>query len=1011
MSIFLRVLLGLGALGAFAVGNFVLFTMGSWTQDLPLARDLKTYTPPVMTRIHAGDGRLVKEFAYQHRVFVPEEEIPEKLINAFISAEDKTFFTHEGLDLKGMLRGTLGNAVRGRRIAGGSTITQQVVKNMLVGDARSIERKIREAFVARRLEQVFEKREILELYMNEIYLGGRYYGVGSASLNYFGKSLKDLSLAEAALLAAMPKAPGKVNPYRRPEAAVARRNWVLERMAVNGYITREEAEAAQGDPLTTVERLNSDEVRASAYFVEEVRREILRRAENGEIEGVDSEEPSTIARAEEGILEVSTLYRNDKDFKEFLEELRERNLLSRGHLEIVLEDEVTCEIEKLKDADCIERLYPLVQAMSDARSAFPTDMVMRLRKRLRNYKLLYEDGLSVRSTLDSSYQLAAQNALQNGLETYDRRHGFRGPVTSIEVEGGWRDKLASIRTPRGVDGWTQAVVVYATDERIAVALPDGERVSLSPEAIEWSKTRTDQKTGAVIPLKKGDVVYVSQQLPPDVLTRTVRDVVTFKPEDPWHLRQVPDVQGALVAMDPHTGRVLAMVGGYAFAQNQFNRAVQAFRQPGSSFKPVVYAAALDHGWTPADTVLDAPFVIETPQGLWKPGNYSAGRYYGESTLRLGIEKSRNLMTARLAQDVGMEAIAETARHLGIYPTPGEDVPEARRNAILGEQTYLSRSLGAGETTPLRMATAYGMMVNGGKQIAPVIIDRVQDRRGRTILQRDKRDCSSCDVAWQDDLAPPLPLDKREQMVDPITAYQSVSMMEGVVERGTATRVKAVGKHIAGKTGTTNDYVDAWFVGFSPDLVAAVWVGKDMAKSLGDGESGGRVSAPIFRDFMIEALDDKPDLEFRRPAGVRLVEVDARTGLLPGQETVQIIEEAFRPGTEPSGRDEDLDDFFRDMRRRRLGEETEGGFDPQQYARAQGASDVEGIEGLEDGHADNPAEAEAYTNPEEQRKRETPGVLQRIFGGGDEEDVNEEGLEEDEEPLEPPPSQELDYGLE
>ncbi len=915
----LRILILVVAVGAFVVGNVVLGIMGKWTQDLPSTRDLRAYEPPVMTRIHAGDGTLVKEYAYQHRVFVPEEEIPDSLIHAFISAEDKTFFEHEGIDLKGLLRATLGNVLRGRRMAGGSTITQQVVKNMLVGDERSGKRKIREAFVANRLEKVFEKRDILELYLNEIYLGGRYYGVGSAALNYFGKSLKELTLAEAALLGAMPQAPGKVNPYQKPDAAKARRDWVLSRMHVNGYISQDEMEEAQAAPLTTVERLNSDEVRAAGYFVEEVRREILRRAEDGEIDGVESEDPRIKAKFESATLKINDLYSNRSDMVDFLRELSSRSLIRADELEEFLGQRFSCEAQEISASKCGQYHFKSLVDMDRPQDVVPLDMVMNWRERLRNYRLLYENGMSVRSTLDSRYQLAAQRSLQMGLETYDRRKGFRGPVARIDLGEGWQERLEEIGAPSAMRDWLPAVVVTATNDAVAVALADGERVSLGEESVEWTRRHKNKDTGKN-GLAKGDVIYVTHELPPNVLVRTIKDDVTPKERDPWHVRQLPDVQGALVAMDPHTGRVLAMAGGYSFQTNQFNRAVQAMRQPGSSFKPFVYAAALDSGWTPADTVLDAPFVLETPQGLWKPANYSAGRYYGNSTLRLGLEKSRNLMTARLAQDVGMDRIAEYGRRFGIYPSPTDDMTEAQKQAMLGRQTYLSRSLGAGETTPLKMATAYSMLVNGGKHIDPVILDRIQDRRGHTILQRDDRPCDECNAAWKDQPPPVLP-DNRAQIIDPITAYQSVSMLEGVVQRGTASRVKAVGKHLAGKTGTTNDYVDAWFVGFSPDLVAAVWIGKDMAVSLGEGESGGRVAAPIFRDFMMEALEDAPDLEFRRPAGVRLVEIDAKTGQLPGPGTTQIIEEAFKPGTEPGSRTtsqdgSNLEDYFEQLKRQR-----------------------------------------------------------------------------------------------
>ncbi|MFC7290766.1 penicillin-binding protein 1A [Hirschia litorea] len=821
------------------VGAGILGWVYSVTRDLPAPRELKTYAPPITSRVHAGDGTLVAEFARQHRVFIPESELPNTVINAFLSAEDKSFYEHDGIDPKGIIRGVLLNAIRGKRITGGSTITQQTVKNMLVGSERSVVRKVREAFVARRLEQIFTKRKILELYLNEIYLGGRSYGVGAASINYFGKPLRDLSIAECALLAAMPKAPGKVNPYKKPDAAIARRNWVISRMAINGYISQEEAEAAQQEPLTIADRLNSDEVLASAYFVEEVRRDILRRAREGELQGVEFDE-----------------YAKDE------------------------EQQIAAE------------------------------------------KLLYEQGLSVRSTLDSRFQLAAQNALQMGLETYDRRTKFyRGGFTTLDVDKDWSEALYEVSTPSGAGDWLKAVVLAVDDKAIKIGLEDNETGWIAEESRKWVKTykSKDGKVG----LQKGDVILVTQEPPPNVLERTIMDEVKVKEDAPYHVRQLPSVEGALVAMDPHTGRVLAMAGGYSFWRSQYNRAVQASRQPGSSFKPIVYAAALDSGFTPASTVLDAPFVIDTPQGLWKPGNYEAGSFYGESTLRLGIEKSRNLMTARLAQDVGMEKIAEYARRFGIYPTPPEDATEEEARRILGPQTYLSRSLGSGDTTPIKMATAYSMLVNGGKRVEPVFLDRIQDRYGKTIQRRANKDCSDCNGVWNNQL-PPVFEDTREQVIDPITAYQMVSMLEGVVQRGTASRVRAVGKPVAGKTGTTNDYFDAWFVGFSPDLVTAVWVGFDSPHSLGNGESGGRVAAPIFRDFMMKALEDAPAMPFRLPSGVRLVEVDAKTGKIPGPDTYRTIMEAFKPGTEPGGAmTEDFDDWINELKRQNNGGQLDG----------------------------------------------------------------------------------------
>ncbi len=917
----------------------------SITQDLPAPKELRTYEPPITSRVHAGDGTLVAEFARQHRIFIPEEELPKRVIHAFMSAEDKTFYEHNGIDPKGLVRGVVLNGLRGKRITGGSTITQQTVKNMLVGSERSVVRKIREAFVARRLEQIFTKGKILELYLNEIYLGGRSYGVGAAAINYFGKPLRELTIAEAALLGAMPKAPGKVNPYRRPDAAIARRNWVIGRMAVNGYITEAEAEAAKQEPLTTVDRLNSDEVLASAYFVEEVRRDILRRAREGELKGVE--------------------------FDPYAEEAEQQAAAER---------------------------------------------------------LLYEEGLSVRSTLDSRFQLAAQNALQMGLESYDRRtQDYRGPFSSIDdLDDDWDEALYEIKTPSGSGNWEKAVVLAVDEDAVKLGLEENKTTWLAEESRNWVKS-FKSKDGKTEGLKKGDVILVTQELPPNVLERTISDVVEIEDDAPYHVRQLPSAEGALVAMDPHTGRVLAMAGGYSFWRSQYNRAVQAQRQPGSSFKPIVYAAALDSGFTPASTVLDAPFVIDTPQGLWKPGNYAAGRFYGESTLRLGIEKSRNLMTARLAQDVGMEKIAEYGRKLGIYPYPSENATEEEARRILGPQTYLSRTLGSGDTTPMKMATAYAIFVNGGKRIEPVFLDRIQNRYGTTIQRRETKECVDCNAPWNNQ-PPPVFEDTREQVLDPITAYQSVSMMEGVIQRGTASRLRVIDKPVAGKTGTTNDYFDSWFVGFSPDLVAAVWIGYDSPKTLGEGESGGRVAAPIFRDFMIKALEDAPKMPFRLPSGVRLVEVDAKTGELPGPDTFSKILEAFKPGTEPGGNAEDLDAFFEEFRRQNLGESLPANDyaigDEQGYSNVNAGQGVyeqgDGFEtstptsneGSLNGNVDLGGNETGFPAPEGQVFEPQPEVTPFRDLGFSNDVEGDEILDElvpEEEPIEEEPEQELEYG--
>jgi penicillin-binding protein 1A len=793
-------------IGTVAVIVVAVVALTGWffiiTSDLPSEKDLADYEPPIMSRVHAGDGKLVAEFATQHRVYVPSEELPDQLIQAFVSAEDKEFFEHSGINLWGMFRGTVLNFLQGKRMTGGSTITQQVVKNMLVGSERSIDRKVREAVLAMRIEKQLTKEEILELYMNEIYLGGRSYGVGAAALNYFGKSLSDLTLAECALLAALPKAPSSVNPYENPDAATQRRNWVIDRMVANGYVEKASAELTKAEPLTTVERLDTDENQAAAYYVEELRKEILALGEAHKLEGINNKE--------------------------------------------------------------------------EAQQAF------------------YEGGLSIRSTLDSNLQLIAQTALRAGLETYDRRHGWRGPVGALTNNDDFEQALidfAADKTNRdrivgSGNTWQLALVRSVAASGAKLGLADGKAGTLSPDDVKWAAGfKRDKGAG----LKAGDVIFVSRDATPDVSTQNITEYAVSRKggTGPWRLRQIPQVQGALVAMDPHTGRVFAMAGGYSFQRSQFNRALQAMRQPGSSFKPFVYAAALENGFTPSHRVLDAPYVSCDPnqETCYTPKNYSE-QFFGLSTLRFGVEKSMNAMTLRLASDVGFEKVSNIGERMGIY----DKLPP-----------YESMALGAGETTPIRMATAYAELVNGGKEVRPVMFDRIQNRYGQTVLRSDARACDGCIAEWKPGMQPPALEDARKQLMDPVTAYQMVSILEGVVARGTAGAARAIGKPLAAKTGTTNDNVDAWTVGFSPDLVVAIWIGFDTPKNMGDGESSGRVAAPIFRDFMMAALKDRPALPFRIPPGVQLVEVDYDTGCLPAPDTRLIITEAFKPETGPTDR--------------------------------------------------------------------------------------------------------------
>ncbi len=779
-------------MGAAAVAAYVLWNI---TQELPDYEALANYEPKVMTRVHANDGRLIAEYARERRIYVPIETVPQLVVDAFLSAEDKNFFEHGGVDLQAILQAAvinLRNYASGRRMVGASTITQQVAKNFLLTSERSFDRKLKEAILAIRIERAYDKGKILELYLNEIFFGLGSYGVAAAALNYFGKELHELEIHEAAYLAALPKAPNNYHPFRDTQRAIGRRNWVIDQMVENGKITLEQSRAAKAKTLSVNPRPFGGHVFAGEYFAEEIRRTLQARY------------------GEDG---------------------------------------------------------------------------------------LYGGGLSVRTTLDPELQVMAQRALRDGLVAYDRRHGWRGPVSTMDFSSDWGARLAEQEFISDVAPWHMAVVLAAEADHAMVGLrPRLEtsgslekarrQVRVPLEEVKWAraqvqqgdrKTRGGPEIKAVTDvLSPGDVIYVS---PPRVENRFADEL-----DDNWQLMQVPEVEGAITVMDPHTGRVLAHVGGFSFAESQFDRGIQAARQPGSAFKPFVYAAALDNGYTPSSIVLDAPIAIDQggTEGLWRPKNYG-GRFNGPSTLRLGIEKSRNLMTVRLAQDVGMPIITEYARRFGIYD---ELLP------------VLSMSLGAGETTLMRITGAYAMLANGGKRIIPTMIDRIQDRYGRTVWRHDDRECSGCAVQqWLDQDEPTLP-DTRRQLIDAMTAYQITNILEGVVQRGTGYQVKAVGKPLAGKTGTTNDERDAWFVGFSPDLVVGVFVGFDTPIPMGKGETGGGVASPIFRDFMMMALADKPATPFRIPEGIRLIRVNANTGMRAQDGEKGVIVEAFKPGNDP-----------------------------------------------------------------------------------------------------------------
>jgi penicillin-binding protein 1A len=737
-----------------------------YSKDLPDYTQLKNYEPPVMTRVHAGDGSILAEYAHERRLYLPSSAIPDRVKQAFISAEDKNFYTHHGIDPEGVVRAALVLVKGDKHMQGASTITQQVAKNFLLTNERSFDRKIKEALLSMRIEQTYSKERILELYLNEIYLGLGNYGIAAAALNYFDKSVNELSLAESAYLAGLPKGPNNYNPYRNREAAIARRNYVIERMVENGYVTRTEGDAAKAEPLTVNPRALSPNSIAAGYFAEEVRREL-----------------------------------NDR----------------------------------------------------------------------YGDKKLYEGGLSVRATLDPKMQLMARKALADGLVRFDEAHGWRGPVKQIEIGSDWGQALGQIPALGDVAPWRLAVVLDVNDA--------SARIGLQPPKEKSGEISRERETGVVTAdgarwtrkkLKQvfapGDVVYV--------------EAIEGKPGQ-YRLRQIPEISGAIVAMDPYTGRVFAMVGGFSFDQSAFNRATQALRQPGSSFKPFVYSAALDNGYTPSSIILDEPIEIAQPDGsVWRPENFESGNY-GPHTLRYGIEHSKNLMTVRLARDIGMPLIAEYARRFGIYD---DMLP------------VLSMALGAGETTLMRMVTAYSMLANGGKRIKPTLIDRIQDRWGHTIYRHDERECLGCDAPKFEPDSQPKLVDNSEQVLDPLTAYQITSIMEGVIQRGTGVSIREVGKHLAGKTGTTNDAKDLWFVGYSPDLAVGVYLGFDKPRSLGDSAQAALYAAPIFRDFMKMALADKADTPFRVPPGIKLISVDVKSGMRSsGQGSIM---EAFKPGTAP-----------------------------------------------------------------------------------------------------------------
>ena len=786
-------------IGSFLGGIFSAITLGlifaaltvggifyMYSRDLPSHESLAQYTPPTISRIYSGEGRIIDEFAQERRLFVAGEDIPDLIKHAFVSAEDKNFYTHHGYDTRGMMAAFV-EAVksRGASMRGASTITQQVMKNFLLDGSRSVERKIKEIILATRLEATLSKDKILELYLNEIFLGKNSYGVAAAAQTYFNKALTELAPHEAAMLAAMPQAPGKYDPVTAKDRVTERRNYVLREMWQNGYI---------------------DE---ATYLTE--KEMPLRSVQNG-------------------------------DFEAFREALPPRDYF--------------------------------------------TDEIRRQLSTTFGEEEFFTGGLTIRATVDANLQEAAAAALRKGLEKYDRDQGvWRGtgqvlPVEVLGSEASWREALAALEVPRDVATWFPAVVlsVGETDARIGIegVAEDEDGHFIPAEDVTWARKQLAEGELGRRAQVAGDLLAVGEV----VLVRAMtNEDGTFKR---WSLRQIPEVQGAFMAMDVNTGRVLAMQGGFSYQDSVFNRTTQATRQPGSSFKPFVYAAALDSGFTPATIVVDAPIELDTPQGLWTPKNAS-GKFYGPTPLRTGIEQSRNLMTVRIAQEIGMPVVASYAERFGVYDSLGP---------------FLANALGAQETTLFKMVAAYAMFANGGERVEPTLVDRVQDRFGRTIYRHDQRICETCGEA---DLAPGVGVritSNRERVMNAITAYQLTSMLEGVVQRGTASGIN-LPVPVAGKTGTTNHSKDVWFIGYTSNIVAGCYIGYDQPRTMA-GASGGGFCGPVFEEFMLEAIKDYGGGKFAVPPGGYFIKIDRFTGaLLPDDATGDhVVAEYFREGEQP-----------------------------------------------------------------------------------------------------------------
>ena len=730
----------------------ILSILWSYSNKIPDYKFLKNYKPPVSSKVYSGNGELVADFSQEKRIFVPYNSIPKTVIFSFLSAEDKNFFSHPGVDARGVLRAIINNIkniITSKRLEGASTITQQVAKNFLLSNEVSLNRKIKEAILAFRIERALTKERILELYLNQIYLGSGAYGVAAASLEYFDKSIKDLSYNEAALLAALPKAPSRYNPYRDIEVAKFRRDLVLKNLLDNGYIDSKSYLALKNEKII----LNKSKkifLEDAQYYIEDVRKSII---------------------------EILT------------------------------------------------------------------------------YDKVYKQGFNINTPINLSLQQIATESLRDGLISYDKRKGWRGAITNRKYSKNWFKDLDKFYLEKSIN-WNLAIVKKINKFSVEIEINDKSEGSIQYQDISWTKKELNQL------FKIGDIIYVKH----------------IKNNN-FSLRQLPKINGGIVVMDPYTGRVLALSGGFSFKKSEFNRSTQALRQPGSAFKPFIYALALENNFTPSSIILDAPLVLEqgTDLKMWKPENYGK-KFYGPSTLRVGLEKSRNLMTVRIAQKLGISKIINFSKNLGIYENP---------------EQLLSISLGSAETTLLKLTSAYSVFVNGGKLVDPIIIDRIQDSEGKTIFNNKKRQCLNCNQISYLSTDYPKIKNNYKQIFSPQTAFQMTSILEGVIQRGTGKKLKDLNLNIAGKTGTTNKNTDTWFIGFTSNLLIGVYVGSDTPKPLGKYETGSKTALPIFKNFVKKAIKKSDARPFKSPEGITMMVIDPITGKKANFSSENTIIEAYK----------------------------------------------------------------------------------------------------------------------